>query len=157
EGAHRGAGLGHRFLKHIERSRLFVHLLDGVKFLEDATKPDEPETPGKSFDDAIEALVQRYCVIRNELGLFIEALLRQPEIVVLNKLDVLAYDPALVERARKALRQRIASIRGAHPINGEPFVISAVAGEGVQELIFTIQAEIDAQKASVPGAKSATR
>src|SRR6185437_14732330 len=128
EGAHRGLGLGHRFLKHIERTRVFVHLLDGAQFLEDATQPDLEGD--ESFKEAIEKLVNRYQVIRQELGLFNEALLHKPEIVVLNKLDVLESDRDLIERARKALRQRIAGIRHANPIEGEPFVISAVSGAG---------------------------
>jgi GTP-binding protein len=130
EGAHSGLGLGHKFLKHIERTALFVHLLDGTKFLEDATAEGED-----SFDQAVENLIGRYSVIRKELGLFNEALLHKPEIVVLNKLDVLESDPALVERARKALRSRIASVRGTHPAPNEPYVVSAVTGTGVKELL----------------------
>jgi GTP-binding protein len=137
EGAHRGAGLGHKFLKHIERTFLFVHLLDGTKFLEDATAGGE-----NSFDQAVDLLIERYTVIRKELGLFNEALLHKPEVVVLNKLDVLESDPTLVERARTALRQRIASIRGTHPAPKEPFVISAVSGSGLQELLFEIHGQL---------------
>ena len=142
EGAHRGMGLGHKFLKHIERTRVFVHLLDGTQFLEDATRPDAPE----GFDHAIEELVNRYVAIRRELGLFNEALLHKPEILALNKLDVLEADPELIERARKALRERIASIRGAHPVPNEPFVVSAVTGNGVQGLLNAVYQEIHAQR-----------
>ncbi len=148
EGAHRGEGLGHKFLKHIERTRLFVHLLDGGAFLEDATRPEsfdgeDGETGPTSFDKAVDNIVQRYQTIRNELGLFSEKLLHKPEIVVINKLDALESDPGLVERAQKALRQRIASIRGVNPIPGEPFAVSAVSGKGVQELIFTLYQELE--------------
>jgi GTP-binding protein len=130
-------GLGHKFLKHIERTALFVHLLDGTKFLEDATADGED-----SFEKAVENLINRYSVIRRELGLFNEALLHKPEIVVLNKLDVLESDPTLVERARTALRQRIASIRGTHPAPKEPYVVSAVTGSGLQELLYELHRQI---------------
>jgi GTP-binding protein len=142
EGAHRGLGLGHKFLKHIERTALFVHLLDGTKFLEDATTDGE-----ESFDHAIEQLIQRYSVIRNELGLFNESLLHKPEIVVLNKLDVLESDPGLVERARVALRNRIAQIRGTHPAPKEPFVVSAVTGSGIEGLLFEVHAQVQEYRA----------
>lgn len=142
EGAHRGVGLGHRFLKHIERTRIFIHLMDGTQFLEDATRPDLEGD--ESFKDAIEKLVDRYVVLRKELGLFNEALLHKPEIVVLNKLDVLESNMDLIDRARIALRQRIASIRGSHPIKTEPYVISAVSGTGLNELLFTVQEELKA-------------
>ena len=137
EGAHKGMGLGHKFLKHIERTYLFVHLLDGTKFLEDATGEAEG-----SFELAINNLIERYSVIRNELGLFNEALLHKPEIVVLNKLDVLESDPALVERACKSLRERIAQIRGTHPAPKEPFVVSAVSGKGIETLLFEVHAQL---------------
>ncbi len=141
EGAHRGAGLGHKFLRHIERTGLFVHLLDGTQVLEDATAIGDD---GKSsFDLAIEKLIDRYVVIRKELGLFNEALLHKPEIVVLNKLDVLESDPSLVERARIALRQRIAGLRGTHPAPQEPFVISAVTGSGLEKLLFEIKSQLE--------------
>ena len=142
EGAHKGYGLGHKFLKHIERTRVFVHLLDGTKLLEDATRPDLED----SFEHAINELIRRYGVIRQELGLFNEALLHKPEIVVLNKLDVFESDPKLIDRARTALRQRIASIRGTHPGPNEPFVISAVAGKGLEELLYAVQGEITTQR-----------
>jgi GTP-binding protein len=143
EGAHRGVGLGHKFLKHIERTRIFIHLLDGTQLLEDATRPGDDQLTA-----VIDNFIHRYQAIRTELGLFAEKLLHVPEIVVLNKLDLLDSDPVLVERARTALRQRINSIRGTHPFPGEPFVISAVSGSGVQDLIFTLLREIKAHKAA---------
>ncbi|MCM2278773.1 MAG: GTPase ObgE [Oligoflexia bacterium] len=136
EGAHRGLGLGHKFLKHIERTGLFLHVLDGTKLLEDATRPDA------DLDETIEHLIERYQIIRRELGLFNEKLLHKPEILVINKVDLLESDPQLVEKARLALRNRIASIRGDHPHGQEPFVISAVSGKGIQELLFAVHAEI---------------
>jgi GTP-binding protein len=148
EGAHRGEGLGHKFLKHIERTAVFVHMLDGTKFLEDATADGE-----ESFDQAVEALVERYATIRKELGLFNEALLHKPEIVVLNKLDVLESDPTLVDRARKALRQRIASIRGTHPAPNEPFVISAVSGSGLKELLHEMHGQVVEHRPRFGGAR----
>jgi GTP-binding protein len=142
EGAHQGLGLGHKFLKHIERTRVFVHLLDGTKFLEDATGPGED-----SFDTAIEELARRYTVIRRELGLFNEALLHKPEIVAINKLDVLESNTDLVERARVALRARIASIRGAHPEKNEPYVVSAATGTGIEPLLFAVYAHVENARA----------
>ncbi len=66
EGAHRGEGLGHDFLKHIQRTRVLIHLLDGLS--------DEP----------ILDLAQ----INSELALFDPALGDKPQIVVLNKMDL---------------------------------------------------------------------
>lgn len=66
EGAHAGAGLGHQFLRHIERTRLFVHLLDGAD-----------DDPLGHFDQ-----------INKELRLFKPALAERSQIVVLNKIDL---------------------------------------------------------------------
>jgi GTP-binding protein len=145
EGAHQGLGLGHRFLKHIERTRLFVHLLDGTQLLEDATKPEETR-----LEEALDHLVKRYQAIRNELGYFNEALLHKPEIVVLNKLDLLESDPELVEKAKIALKQRITSIRGTHPLPNEPLIVSAVSGQGIEELTYTIHRELKALRDQKP-------
>jgi GTP-binding protein len=66
EGAHLGAGLGHQFLRHIERTRLIVHLLDGMS-----------QDPLGDYD-----------AINQELELFNAALAEKPQIVVMNKLDL---------------------------------------------------------------------
>jgi len=66
EGAHRGEGLGHDFLKHIQRTRVLIHLLDGLS--------DEP------FLDLAQ--------INSELALFDPALGDKPQVVVLNKMDL---------------------------------------------------------------------
>jgi len=66
EGAHEGAGLGHDFLRHIERTRLLVHLLDGAS-----------EDPLRDFDS-----------INEELALFSPGLADKPQLVVLNKMDL---------------------------------------------------------------------
>jgi len=69
EGAHEGAGLGHDFLKHIERTRILLHVLDIF--------PSDDSDP-----------VDNYHKIRNELALHSEELIRKPEVVVLNKADL---------------------------------------------------------------------
>ncbi len=66
EGAHAGAGLGHQFLRHIERTRILIHLLNGLS----------PDPLGD------------YEAINQELALFDPALAAKPQIVVLNKLDL---------------------------------------------------------------------
>ena len=136
EGAHQGAGLGHRFLKHIERTGLFLHLLDFSPILQSET-----------IEDGIEQIVQNYIAIRKELGIFNEALLHKPEMVVLSKADLLDSDSNLMLQAQKTVRQRIASVRGTSPASGEPFMISAVSGKGVDELVFAIHSFLKKQKA----------
>lgn len=141
EGAHRGLGLGHQFLKHIERTSLFIHLLDGSKLLEDVTRP-EIESRIEGIKESIEQLIYRYQAIRNELRLFNEKLLETPEVVVLNKLDLLESDPELIEQARLTLQQQIISIRGTTPLQKEPYVISCASGKGIEELLFAVHGEI---------------
>jgi GTP-binding protein len=69
EGAHMGAGLGIRFLRHVERTRVLVHLIDAS-----AIDPDNPLAP--------------YQTVNRELSKYSEALAQKPQLVVLNKLDV---------------------------------------------------------------------
>ncbi|MBI2712611.1 MAG: GTPase ObgE, partial [Bdellovibrio sp.] len=122
EGAHKGYGLGHRFLKHIERTHVFIHLLDATLLLDTVPEDAASETDAvlAKHGLTIETLFQRYLAIRNELGLFNEKLLHKPEIIVLNKVDALALDSDQVEAVQKALRQRVHSARGTAPIKDEP-------------------------------------
>ena len=83
EGAHAGAGLGHEFLKHVERTRVFVHLV-------------EPE-PADQSDP-----IQNYISIREELRLYDETLLNRPEIIVITKSEL----PGAAEVAEK-LRAKV--------------------------------------------------
>ena len=69
EGAHQGAGLGIRFLRHIERTRILIHLLDAQTI--------DPEHP-----------LIHYEIINRELQFFNPQLARKPQIVVLNKIDL---------------------------------------------------------------------
>ena len=66
EGAHSGVGLGHDFLRHVERTRVLVHVVDGT----------------------LTDVVEQYRAVRDEIGLFDEKLLGKPEVVAVNKLDV---------------------------------------------------------------------
>lgn len=86
EGAQSGAGLGHAFLRHIERTSVIVHLLDLYPL--DGSDPAD-----------------NYRTIRNELEAFSDKLAGKPEIVVANKLDLANDDTAL-----KALRKRLKGV-----------------------------------------------
>jgi GTP-binding protein len=78
EGAHTGAGLGHEFLKHVERTRVFVHLVE----------PD----PADQSDP-----IANYLAIREELRLYDASLLERPEIIVITKSEL----PGALEVAEK--------------------------------------------------------
>lgn len=131
EGAHAGKGLGHKFLKHIERTRAFIHLLDGTVLLDAATRPDAEE----AVEKVAREMIRMYGEIRRELGLYDEALLHKPEIVAINKFDLFQSEPRIIEMAREKLRQALHSIRGMEPEGDEPFILSAVSGTGVQNLL----------------------
>ncbi len=104
EGAHRGVGLGLRFLRHVERTRLLLYLLD--------LDPDSGRDP-----------VEELRILQTELERYNSCLARKPGMVALNKIDL----PGSVERAaavRKALEEE----------GFEVLTISALTGEGVKEL-----------------------
>jgi GTP-binding protein len=106
EGAHAGAGLGHRFLKHMQRCRVIIHLVD-------AAAPDRD-------------LVADFDAINRELSLFDPALGRKAQVVVANKVDV----PEGRERAlefRKKLKRRKIAVHLASGATGEglPEVLDA--------------------------------
>ena len=113
EGAHQGAGLGIRFLRHVERTRLLVHLID--------TSDANADDPVRAFE-----------VINSELAAFSELLTQKPVIVVATKLD------ATSDRTRlEALRDYCKK----HGL--EFHSISAAAGEGVKELVRSIADALD--------------
>ena len=113
EGASEGAGLGIRFLRHVERTRLLVHLID----TSDMAEMD----PVKAFE-----------IIEGELGAFSEKLLEKPMIVVATKLDATT-DKAKLDELKKFCQER----------GLEFHAISAAAGEGVKELVRGIADELE--------------
>jgi GTP-binding protein len=107
EGAHRGAGLGHQFLRHLERTQVLVHLVD---------MSGTGRDPVEDLDN-----------VRRELELFQPSLAAKPQIVTANKIDAL--EPEDGEARVRALEQRAAAL-------GLPFFrISGVTGAGVPDLL----------------------
>ena len=110
EGAHEGVGLGDRFLGHVERCRVLLHLIDG--------------TGG----DAGAA----YKTVRDELAAYGQGLAAKAEIVALNKADALTAEE---------IKQQAGRLKRA--AKKDVFVISTVAGEGVQDILRALMAVID--------------
>lgn len=108
EGAHTGVGLGIQFLRHIERTKVLVHLLDASELDADAA-------------------LARYQAIRDELAAFNPALLTRPELVVLTKAD-LSPDDAAAGEVLAAFRARTIAVQ----------TISAATQRGVPELLEAI-------------------
>jgi GTPase len=113
EGAHLGAGLGIRFLRHVERTRLIVHLID---------------TSDANVDDPIHS----FQVINGELEAFSPSLVEKPMIIVATKLDATT-DHTHLEELEAFCKQN----------NLEFHSISAVAGDGVKELVRSIADALD--------------
>ena len=113
EGAHTGAGLGDRFLRHIERTKLLLHLVDVSSLPQ-----QEP--------------VVAYETVNRELASYNEELAARPQFVVATKIDALD-DPQRLE----SLRER------AENEGKQFFAISSATSEGVRELINAVSAKLD--------------
>jgi GTP-binding protein len=105
EGAHEGHGLGHQFLRHIERTKVLAHLVD--------VSSESGRDPVADFD-----------TIRRELQLYDPAMLEKPQIVVATKLDAVD-EPARVTTLKKR----------AKALKLPFFAISAASGEGLPALL----------------------
>ena len=113
EGAHEGVGLGDQFLRHAERARLYVHVLDGLS--------DDP--------------VADFHMINRELQEFNPALAHKPQVIAVNKIDVTE-----VRERRSELSGALQEAAARSPVlsNGADtpiFFISAVSGEGVDPML----------------------
>jgi GTP-binding protein len=124
KGAYRGKGLGVRFLKHIERTSLLIHLLD--------LSPLTGRDPLGDFE-----------AVNDELRLFGRGLAQRPQVVALNKIDI----PEARERAARLLK--FFSARGI-----KVFEISAVTGEGVRALVEFTGKEVEKLKIKTHEKKS---
>ena len=109
EGAHSGKGLGVRFLKHIERTKILIHLLDMSAF--EGRKP-----------------VNDFRGINRELGLFSKEMLKKPQFIVANKMDIPEAKKNLIE-FKKIIKKKI-------------YPVSAVTGEGIEVLLKDIWKKI---------------
>ncbi|MEQ1602395.1 MAG: GTPase ObgE [Methylophilaceae bacterium] len=118
EGAADGAGLGHQFLRHLQRTRLLLHLVDIAPF-------DETNDPVKEAKAIIE-----------ELKKYDEALYDKPRWLVLNKIDMLTDTQERVDQFVKDFGW-----------DGRVFAISAISGIGCKELTYAIMDHLDVVKA----------
>ena len=121
EGAADGAGLGVQFLRHLQRTRLLLHIVD-VAPLDDGADP-----------------VRDAKAIVGELKRYDESLHAKPRWLVLNKLD-------LVPEGERAAR--VKSFVKAYRWKGPVFPIAAINGEGCRELVFKVQEWLDAHPAA---------
>jgi GTP-binding protein len=117
EGAAEGAGLGHRFLKHLSRTRLLLHLLD-VSGIEGVADP-----------------VEAFHALERELTQYDEALASRPRWLVLNKIDLLPADE--VDARCKAI---VKALKWKGPV----YRIAAISGDGTKPLTFDIMKEMEA-------------
>ena len=139
EGAAEGAGLGHQFLRHLQRTRLILHLVDMTAFgleleSENATKATKATNAAKAPKTDDErmglALARQVQLLTKELSSYDEALAAKPCWLVLNKIDMLT--PAEREQRWKVMKKKLA---WKAPV----FQISGLTREGVKPLMFAVQ------------------
>ena len=112
EGASEGTGLGHQFLRHIERTKVIVHLID------------VSSTDGRDP-------VEDYHTIRQELALYNEQLMSRPELIVLNKVDLLE-DDDLIELFKSEVNAE-----------SEIVTISAATRDNLEQLLYKVADLLD--------------
>jgi len=124
EGAAEGAGLGHRFLKHLTRTRLILHMVDMVP-----------------LDENIDTVQEAKALVA-ELSKYDEMLYQKPRWLVLNKVDMLPED-----RREKICRDFIHKLGWKE----KSFIISALTGEGCKALTYAIMEHLEQKLAEVEG------
>ena len=123
EGASEGAGLGHQFLRHLQRTRLLLHIVDAAP-----------------FDDTVDPVVQAKAIVA-ELKKYDPKLHAKPRWLVFNKLDMVP------EEEREArVKEYVRRLRWKGPV----FSISALARDGLQPLLERIQNHVSAQVPAEP-------
>ncbi len=113
DGAHMGTGLGHDFLRHVERSGLFIHVVD-VSGLEGRDPADDVEK------------------INNELFSYSDKLSRRPQVIAANKIDLLGHEPDISEFTKKMEDKGY-----------KVFPISAATSKGLNELMLYVTELLD--------------
>jgi GTP-binding protein len=126
EGAAAGAGLGIQFLKHLERTRLLLHIVDACAEL--------------SGGDVVET----YRAVEGELGHYSDALADRPRWLVLNKLDLL---PA--EQRKKRTAAIVKKLKWKGPVYG----ISALTADGTKRLAQDVMSYLEGQRAAAETAE----
>ena len=119
EGASDGAGLGHQFLRHLQRTRLLLHVVDLAP-----------------FDEGVDPVAQAKAIV-GELKKYDPALYEKPRWLVLNKLDMIPVD----ERAAR-VKDFVKRLRFKGPV----FEISALTREGCEPLVQAIYQQVKAQQ-----------
>jgi GTP-binding protein len=119
EGAAEGAGLGHQFLRHLQRTRLLLHLVDFAP-----------------FDEGVDPVAQAKAIVA-ELKKYDQELYDKPRWLVLNKIDMI---PADEREAR--VKDFVKRMRYKGPV----FRISALTREGCEELIKAVYQHVKAQQ-----------
>ncbi len=122
EGAHRGQGLGHQFLRHVERTKVLTYVVD------------VSSASGREPSDDL-------AVIRRELELFRADMLNRPQLVAANKIDAL-------DDGERLTRLRAKAEEWGLPV----FTISAVTGEGVHALLEALWREMSGRRGDGPEA-----
>ena len=118
EGASEGAGLGHQFLRHLQRTRLLLHMVDLAP-----------------FDEGVDPVAQAKAIVK-ELRKYDEALYEKPRWLVLNKLDMV---PADEREAR--VKDFVKRLRWKGPV----FQVSALTREGLEPMVQAIYEHVAAQ------------
>jgi GTP-binding protein len=118
EGAAEGAGLGHRFLRHLQRTGVLLHLVDLAP-----------------FDELVDTVAQAKAIV-NELLKYDQGLHSKPRWLVLNKIDMIEPEERI---------KRVKAFVKAYGWKGPVFEISALTGQGCQTLCFAIQGYLDDQ------------
>lgn len=116
EGASQGVGLGHEFLRHIERTRVMIHMVDAA-----STEGRDP--------------IQDIKVINQELEAYDPEIAKRPQVIAANKMDCFYGEDkeAVLEQLKKEFE----------PMGIRVFPISAVTGDGVRELLYHVKEMLD--------------
>ena len=117
EGASEGVGLGHEFLRHIERTKVIIHMVDAA-----STEGRDPVADIKAINAELEA--------------YNPELLKRPQVIAANKIDAI-YTDASQENPVDIIRKEF------EPQNIRVFPISAVTGKGLKELLYYVREILD--------------
>lgn len=141
EGAAQGAGLGHQFLRHLQRTRLILHLVDmtGVGLELESQSTTKTSKTEKTEDERLGlALARQVQLLTQELSSYDEALSAKPCWLVLNKIDMLTQ--AERQQRWKVMKKKLGW-------KGPVFEISGLTREGVKPLMFAVQDWLSQQAA----------